>query len=82
MSRKGGDGVARTRPVMHSRGMFEPLTIGEMREGLAAKRRKLEEWRLRRVNLSLCGLHRLKREIAEDSQYLQELERRSLLSGR
>jgi hypothetical protein len=55
--------------------MFRQPTIAEMREDLAAKRRKLEDWRHRRLNLSLCALHRLKRELAEDAQYLQGLEK-------
>lgn len=54
--------------------MFRQPTIAELREDLAAKRRKLEAWRLRRLNLSLCALQRLKREIAEDQQYLHDLE--------
>jgi hypothetical protein len=51
--------------------MFRQPTLAEMQADLAAKRRKLEDWRGRRVNLSLCALQRLKREIAEDAQYLQ-----------
>ena len=66
-------GVAQSRLTAHSPTMFRQPTIAEMREDLAAKRLKLEDWRHERVNLSLCGLHRLKREIAEDAQYLQDL---------